>query len=246
MKRVLFFASVLIWFSCEPRQGKQVEEAPTTTATSVHEIVPEEVLQVSSYTYVKGTENAKDIWLALPKREVEIGKTYYYTPEMEMKDFKSKDLDRTFESIYFLSGIYDSPNMTAKSDGIAPDDEFHTKKEPIQKQDMNVPHAEGEFAIEYIYKNKEALENKKVTVKGIVTKINPQIMDRNWVHIQDGTGGENTFDLTITTLDNIEVGSIASFEGVVAINKDFGHGYKYDLIIEEAVLLNQKPDVKVN
>ena len=65
-------------------------------------------------------------------------------------------------------------------------------------------------------------------------------------HIQDGTGGENSFDLTITTQDQVTVGSIAKFEGVVAIDKDFGHGYKYDLILEEAVQLDKKLETKLN
>ena len=71
-------------------------------------------------------------------------------------------------------------------------------------------------------------------------------MNRNWVHLQDGTGGEATFDLTITTMDQIEVGSLATFEGIVAVDKDFGHGYKYDLLLENAVLLNREPEIKVN
>ena len=71
-------------------------------------------------------------------------------------------------------------------------------------------------------------------------------MNKNWVHIQDGTGGENTFDLTITTLDEVKLGAIVKFEGTVVINKDFGHGYKYDLLLEDAVQLDKKPEVKVN
>ena len=93
---------------------------------------------------------------------------------------------------------------------------------------------------------KEEFANKNITVKGVVTKFNPNIMDKNWVHIQDGTGGENSFDLTITTMDNVEVGSIVTFQGMVALDKDFGHGYKYDLMLEEAVQLDKKSDVKVN
>lgn len=246
MKKLLFFALVIFWFSCEPRQGQQVQEAPPKPSSSLNEIVAQEVLQATSYTYVKGAEDGKEVWMALPKREVELGKTYYYNPEMEMKNFESKDLNRTFESVYFVNALYDSPNMMTKLDGVVPDDEFHKKKESEQQKDVNIQHEDGFTAIGILYESKESLENKKVKVKGIVTKYNPGIMDRNWVHIQDGTGGETSFDLTITTQDQINVGSIASFEGIVAVNKDFGHGYKYELIIEQATLLNKKPEVKVN
>ena len=102
---------------------------------------------------------------------------------------------------------------------------------------MNIQHKEGEIKIGELYENKESLASKKIKVRGVVTKFNPGIMDRNWVHIQDGTGGTTSFDLTITTNDQIQVGTIAIFEGIVAVNKDFGHGYKYDLIIENGTLV---------
>ena len=127
-----------------------------------------------------------------------------------------------------------------------PDDEFHTKKEPTQKQDLNIKLEEGITSIGALYERKSEFENKTITVKGVVTKVNPMIMNRKWVHIQDGTGGENSFDLTVTTSDVVQVGDLATFEGTIAVNKDFGHGYKYDLIMEGAVQINKKSDVKIN
>lgn len=248
MKRILYFALPIMFFaSCEPRQGQTAEEiqAPTAT-TTLHEFVVEEVLQATSYTYVKAKEGSNSIWMAIPKREVEVGKTYYYDNPMEMKNFNSKDLDRTFESIYFLSGISESPDAKTPMKAMSPDDENHKKQSPVQEKELNIEKEEGIVSIGYLFDNKSDYENKKIKVKGIVTKFNADIMARNWVHIQDGTGGETSFDLTITTLDVVEVGDIAIFEGVVAIDKDFGAGYKYDLIIEEAVQTNKKSDMKVN
>jgi hypothetical protein len=244
MKRILFFAIVIVGISCEPRQGQQVAEAPPQKMSNNHEIKVQEVLQANSYTYVKADENGKEVWLAILKSEVEVGKTYYYGEAMEMKNFQSKDLDRNFESILFLSGISESPIAENKTAAMMPQEDPHQKKEAVSKQDMNIQHDKGETSIAHLYDNKTSLKSKKVTVKGVVTKYNPGIMNRNWVHIQDGTGGENSFDLTITTLDQVSVGSIAKFEGVVAIDKDFGHGYKYDLILEEAIQLDKKSDDK--
>ena len=249
MKRVLFFAVVLFMFSCEPRQGQQAQELPpkASTSTSIHEIVVKDLIQATSYTYVKAEENGKEIWLAIMKTDVEIGKTYYYGEAMEMKNFKSKDLDRTFDSILFLQGISDTPDIknTAKV-MVAPNDDVHQKKSSVPKTEMDIEHEEGETNIEFLYENKASLAGKKVKVRGIVTKFNPDIMDRNWVHIQDGTGGVSTFDLTITTDDQVKIGDVASFEGIVAIDKDFGHGYKYELILEEAVLTNKTEDLVRN
>jgi len=63
-------------------------------------------------------------------------------------------------------------------------------------------------------------------------------MNKNWVHIQDGSSYDGLFDLTITTLDRANVGEVAVFEGVITLNKDFGAGYKYDVIMEDAKLLS--------
>lgn len=247
MKNIIFFAAIIFFGSCEPRQGKSVDEAPAA-ATGLTEIVAQEVLQASSYTYIKSQENNKDIWMAIPKREVQTGKTYYFdrAAAMEMVDFKSKDLERTFKSIYFLGGIFDTDQKSNITGNVVPNDENHKKKTPTQKQELNIEREEGVIAIGSLFDNKSDYENKKIKVKGIVTKYNGGIMNKNWVHIQDGTGGEKSFDLTITTLDVVEVGAIATFEGIVAVNKDFGAGYKYDLIMEDASQINKMSDTKVN
>lgn len=250
MKKILYFTIVIFFGSCEPRQGKSIDEGPPKSSViqgnSMQKIIVKEVLQANSYTYVKAQDGDNEIWMAIPKRDVEVGKTYYYKPEMEMKDFKSKDLERTFESIYFLGGISDQPNTLSKNNSKVPDDEFHKQKDQVQKLELNIQKEEGIVSVNSLHKDKSNFENKKIKVKGVVTKFNPEIMNKNWVHIQDGTGGENSFDLTVTTLDFVEVGDIVTFEGIIAINKDFGAGYKYDLIMEEAVQLNKKSDIKVN
>lgn len=247
MKRILFFAIVVFWSSCEPRQGKSVEDAPPNSS-GMNEIVVQEVIQATSYTYVKAQENGLEVWIAIPKSEVKTGNTYYYdgAKAMEMKAFKSKDLDRTFESIYFLGGIYDTPEKSGKTPAMAPDDANHKKKESTKKEELTIQKEEGIVSISKLYENTADYENKRIKVKGLVTKYNPNIMGKNWVHIQDGTGDKSGFDLTITTNDVVGMSEIVTFEGLIILNKDFGAGYKYDLIMEEATLQNKKSDLKVN
>ncbi|MEZ5059187.1 MAG: hypothetical protein R2879_19300 [Saprospiraceae bacterium] len=69
---------------------------------------------------------------------------------------------------------------------------------------------------------------------GKVVKINPMIMGRNWVHLIDASVEEA--DLTITTQEPVPVGAIVSLEGTIALDKDFGAGYRYDIIMENAEL----------
>ena len=80
------------------------------------------------------------------------------------------------------------------------------------------------------------MKNKDVLVHGKVTKFNPGIMKRNWVHISDGTGSadKKDFDLTATTQDDVKVGDTVTFKGKLHNDVDFGAGYFFPVVMEEA------------
>ncbi len=95
--------------------------------------------------------------------------------------------------------------------------------------------AEGGMTVEEIFTNKDELGETKVVVRGKVVKVNPEIMGKNWLHVRDGTGSGNTSDLTVTTSGDLpEVGDTVVVTGQVSLNKDFGLGYQYDVILEDA------------
>ena len=107
------------------------------------------------------------------------------------------------------------------------------KKEP--PLDIHVEKAPDGITIGDLYKNRNNYGNKKVIIRGQVVKINKGIMDRNWVHIKDGTSEAGKSDLTITTQEIVSVGDIVTFEGVVALDKEYGKGYVYPLVVENGV-----------
>ncbi len=88
--------------------------------------------------------------------------------------------------------------------------------------------------------NKAALAGKTVSAQGKVVKVNNGIMGRNFLHLQDGTGDAANNDLTITSKQTAKVGDQVTISGVVALNKDFGSGYAYPLLIEEATITPKK------
>ena len=85
-----------------------------------------------------------------------------------------------------------------------------------------------------VYAGKDTLGGTVVKVRGKVVKYNSQIMGKNWVHVQDGTGGPGTNDLMVTTADTAKTGDIVLVSGTITLDKDFGSGYKYALILEDA------------
>ncbi len=107
--------------------------------------------------------------------------------------------------------------------------------------EIKVEKASGEtgYTVSEIFAQKDSLGGKTVTIQGKVVKFSPSIMGRNWIHLQDGTGEpmKNTHDLVITTSEEVTNGDVVTVEGVLAVNKDFGAGYKYDAIVEDAKLL---------
>ncbi len=99
--------------------------------------------------------------------------------------------------------------------------------------------SEGNFKVADIFAKKDELNGKSVTVSGKVVKVNLVIMGKNWIHLQDGTGEKGTNDITITTDGTAKVDDKVVVNGTVVTNKDFGAGYKYDVIIENGIVAAQ-------
>lgn len=107
--------------------------------------------------------------------------------------------------------------------------------------DINIEKAEGDsgYTVEEIFEQAEELDGKTVRLKGKVVKFSPHIMGRNWIHLQDGTGNpmKNSHDLVVTSSETVETGQVVVIEGTLAANKDFGAGYKYEVIVEQATVI---------
>ncbi len=64
-----------------------------------------ETMNSGGYTYVSLEKNGKKTWVAIPETKVTVGQEVSCQPGMEMKNFTSKTLNRTFESIMFSGGL---------------------------------------------------------------------------------------------------------------------------------------------
>ncbi|MEZ4918990.1 MAG: GW dipeptide domain-containing protein [Saprospiraceae bacterium] len=209
--------------------GVASSTSPVTDAVAdQHKVVALETLEHERYTYIRVKEGAEEFWIAIPKSQVEIGATYYYSGGLIKKDFYSQEHDRTFETLYLVRGI-----TPASGSGSAVDQALgHNHDAGAVTPPTSVPSVEGAMKLNDLFKNKSKYNGKTVKVTGKVMKVNPMIMGRNWLHIQDGSG-EN-LDLTVTTQEGIPAGHVITLEGVIALDKDFGAGYRYDIILEDA------------
>jgi FtsP/CotA-like multicopper oxidase with cupredoxin domain len=199
-----------------------------------------EVEQVVNYTYLFVKGKGAEYWVAVPTMQASVGETYQYQGGMVMEDFYSKELDRTFEKVVFLEALF---TETGSSDQESIPVEHGSQQVDyeamvsIEKSVVEVEAGEGTISIADLYADPGAYEGKTILVKGEVTKFNAAIMQRNWVHIQDGTEFGGKFDLTATSMESFEVGSIVTLEGILALNKDFGYGYSYEILLEKATVV---------
>ena len=115
--------------------------------------------------------------------------------------------------------------------------DFSYGRPVIDKIDAKIEPCADCITIENLFANKNNFAGKTVSIKGIVVRVNEEIMNRNWTHIQDGTEYDGMFDLTVTTNQNVKEGDTITFRGEIAIDKDFGFGYFYDIIMENAQII---------
>ncbi|MBW2471661.1 MAG: DNA-binding protein [Deltaproteobacteria bacterium] len=215
-----------------------------------------ESMDASGYTYLNVETDAGQKWVAVNQTPVEVGEEVTFMDGMVMQNFFSKALDRTFPEIIFSGGLVGkgatppagtgaesfSQALTSESGSAAATSAgmiTGSQKAIVPVAEVKVEKAPGEnsYTVEEIFSKSSELNGKTVTVRGKVMKISPNIMGRNWIHLQDGTGNpeSNTHDLVVTTSQEPAADwDIITIEGVLAADKDFGSGYSYAAIIEEA------------
>ncbi|MDD2951352.1 MAG: hypothetical protein PHU29_11250 [Sulfuricurvum sp.] len=104
---------------------------------------------------------------------------------------------------------------------------------------MSAPHTDGSLSVADLYSKKGELNGKVVTITGNVVKVSDGIMGKSWIHIQDGTGSKETNDIVFTSAtQTAQVGDHVTAKGTLHIDKDFGYGYFYPVIVEEATFSN--------
>ena len=201
-----------------------------------------ESMDSGGYTYVQIENNGKKTWVAVPKTKVVKGQDITFAPGAEMGNFESKTLKRKFDSIIFSGGVIDQGvKGIEKSPGSKGSAVVVSEK--IQVDKASGPDA---YTVAEIFQHSKDLEGKKVVVRGKAVKVSEGIMDKNWVHLQDGSGDAKAKnnDLVLTSKDLPKVGDVVTVSGTLYINKDFGSGYKYNVIIEDTVITKEDTSTK--
>ena len=211
----------------------------TPTAAVVTGVVLE-VKDVESYTYLRLKNKDGEIWAAVSKVAVKKGAQVTIENVTVMNNFESKSLKKTFTTIVFGTVRGSTGTSQPVSKDLANPHTGATAAKTADIADVVVPKASGPNArtVEEIVTKGSELKDKSVLVRGKVVKYNPAIMGKNWIHLRDGSGSaaKNSNDILVTTADQAKLGDILTVKGIVRTDKDFGSGYAYKVLIEEATL----------
>ena len=195
-----------------------------------------ETMDSGGYTYVQIDTGGEKIWAAGPVTPLEKGAKISIPSGMVMTDFRSESLNRSFDKIYFVSsfsgktgghggGLPQGHPPIGDGDDVAATMDFTGIDVPVNGHDIAT-----------VYGQRQELEGKSVIVRGKVVKATNRVMGKNWLHLRDGTGGEGTNDLTVTTDETAKVGDVVTATGRLSLNRDFGAGYTYEVIMEDAAV----------
>lgn len=209
---------------------KANSDAVMPNADGQHQVEVLEVLNTSKYAYLRVSENGREpYWIATMRADFNEGQKLVYEGGLLKTDFKSIEHNRVFDQVYLVSkiGFLDGEEVSMNE---KVDEATKTVSTSFKKPDQP-----DIVDLSEIVSNPEQYENKTVKVYGEVVKVNPNIMGRNWLHIKDGTADD--FDFVLTAESAVPVGHAMVFEGTISLNRDFGAGYTYDLILENAQLV---------
>ncbi|MCX2720383.1 GW dipeptide domain-containing protein [Lentiprolixibacter aurantiacus] len=204
---------------------------------NVHKVEILEVKPTSKYVYLKVTDQDREYWMATGNKEITKGDTYFYNEALLMTQFESKEMQKVFDTLYLVTQLLpESQAEKLKSvtneasattpENLEPTGEHHTSGIYRDAEKMTI----GE-----LLSNPGAYEGKMVEVHGECTKINTGIMGRNWIHLQDVDETENK--VVVTSQWVAVPGEEVSFRALVSLNKDFGAGYSYEVLLEEGIMV---------
>ena len=194
-------------------------------AGDVYEGTVVDAIDGGGYTYLQIDDTKKKYWVAVEGVKIEKGTEVRFTEEMRVKNFQSKALNRTFDEVVFASNLQHRTNAPEKGNLELISDQV---KESPYKQN-------GTMSVKEVWEKRASLKDKTISIRGRVVKASPNIIARNWIHIQDGTGeGSEVGRIVFTSKELPKVGDIVTATGVVMVDKDFGSGYFYKIIVENA------------
>ncbi len=213
-------------------------DAPaTSSAMDLHEIKVINIQHASRYTYLEADEKGQKVCIAIPlNKEIKKNQTYYFRGGILMANSEKLNFSQAYDAVRIVSVLSSTSDLSNTTNNMT--DASVPGEAGVKINSVKLVPMAGVTKLSDVLSSPEKFDGKTVLVQGFVVKYNRMILNKNWIHIQDNTMDKkgNKNDLTITTMDEVQIGDPVAFEGKISLNKDFGAGYKYEVILEEAKL----------
>lgn len=244
MRKAILFLIIFALIGCD--KPAKVPEEPVSEARYSQTGTVIETIDVVTYTYIHLDNQGSKIWVASNPVSLSVGDVVGYSDAIIMNNFYSKVLDRTFESILFVSDVVltnasvaDSSAGQAASPQVSDPHknlktQIRTNPKPVFLESVNLQALEGGTTIAIIFAEHEQIDGQEVSLRGKVIKFSPSVLGKNWVTLQDGTGTAPDNSLVVTSLETVAVGDEVIVRGRVKSNVDIGAGYTYKVLLEGA------------
>lgn len=208
-----------------PKDIQSTTKNPVDVASYSGTVI--ETMSAGGYTYVQIDTGSETVWAAGPTSAVNVGDTLSISQRMPMRNFHSKALNRDFDVLYFVDKL-GGPTTTGLNI-----QQPHNKLNTPSAVELNIdiPRIDGGKTIAEILDQKTTLSGQSVKVRGKIVKYTREVLGKDWIHIRDSSGER---DLTITTNSKVSLGDVVVAEGQIVLNRDFGFGYVYDVLMEDA------------
>lgn len=245
---ILSRLTLLLALTLAPAHAATSAQPPAAASAGTLTGKVAETMNAASYTYVLIDTGANKAWAAAPQFAVKVGDTVTIADAMPMKNYQSKTLNRTFDVVYFTGNISvngapaSAPSTKAEipAPWAAATPSGHPSMPAKTAPDLTgIKRAENGQTVAEVIAGKTKFAGRPIAIRARVVKYNAQILGKNWLHIQDGSGAPGTNDLTVTTSATVKVGDLVLVTGKLGTDRDFGSGYKYPLIIEDATVVVQ-------
>ncbi len=206
-------------------------------AGGVHNGVVLETIAGGGYTYMEINESGNKFWIAGPQSSIKKGTKVNFSEQVWMNNFESKALNRTFDKLLFVDSVRTgvaadvpaAPSSLRMNASSAP---------PTKPASVFSDKPAKKYTVEEIFTKKTELNGQIIKIVGKVVKVSKGIMGRNWVHVEDGTGFPGSNKVVFRSVSGIaDVGDSVTATGRLEIDKDFGMGYFYPVIVEDSTFM---------
>lgn len=193
----------------------------------LHTVVALESLPTTKYVYVRVKEGEQEFWIATTLQDIAVGQRYFYRGGLLKTDFESKEYKRTFDRLYLVTQLVPADHGSGMAEVSPPGAQVSAPMSGTPLPSLDVI---GLTRISDVLSDPKKFAGKTIQVSGTCTKVNPNIMGRNWLHVREA--GKGSKELVITTNEPVSEGQLVTVIGKVAMDMDFGAGYTYEVLME--------------